>query len=401
MKRPAGAKPLRALPPTACLALAVSLGVAHAAPAYTVLYNFTGLADGGYPQSRLMQDTQGNLYGTTAAGGADLPVAMQAPSRVGPPYGVVFRLAPDGTETVLHAFGKGHDGADPQAGLVADAAGNLFGTTAGGGPSYNGTVFRLTASGREGILHDFSGGADGAMPEGSLLRIAPDLYAGTTYAGGSAGGGTVFVVEGRGHQYSSVFSFTGAPTGANPTGNLIAGDAGVFYGTAAGGGAAGNGVVFELNSGYTETILYSFQGGTDGGEPYGGLVRDKAGNLYGTTYGGGAANDGTVFRVTPQGTESVLHSFAGDTHDGGSPYAGLIRDEAGNLYGTTTGGGRKYRGTVFRLSPAGKMTVLHSFAGPDGATPLAPLMRDSQGNLFGTTSLGGTSDAGVVFKITP
>jgi len=396
-----GLDPMRATP-AAFLFLLISIpGLAQATPSYAVLYDFTGLADGGYPQSQLIEDAQGNLYGTTAAGGANQFTMTGSQSRVGPPYGVVFRLTPDGTETVLHDFGKRHDGTDPQAAVLAGPRGTLFGTTAGGGPSYNGMVYCLTAAGREIVLHDFLGGADGAMPEGSLLRIAPDTYAGTTYAGGSAGGGTVFVVDTRHRQYNSVFSFTGLPTGANPTGDLIADNEGNLYGTASGGGAAGNGAVFELNSGYAETTLYSFQGGNDGSEPYGGLVADKAGNLYGTTYGGGVGGYGTVFRIAPGGIESVLHSFAGDTHDGGSPYAGLVRDAAGNLYGTTTSGGRKYQGTVFKLSPGGKMTLLHSFAGPDGATPLAPLMLDKQGTIYGTTSLGGTSGAGVLFKIVP
>jgi len=366
---------------------------AHAAPTYTVLYAFTGQADGAYPQSQLIADAHGNLYGTAAAGG------ISPPSRVGPPYGVVFRVAPDGTESVLHAFGRGHDGADPQAGLVADRAGNLYGTTSGGGPTYNGTVFRLTPAGREAILHDFAGIPDGAQPEASLLRAASGDCIGTTYAGGTQGAGSIFQLRRAPASYDMMFSFTGAATGANPTGNLIRDAAGNLYGTASSGGTAGAGAVFTLTPANHESLLYSFQGGTDGSDPIGGLVRDSHANLYGVTYAGGAPGYGTIFRIAPDGTETILHAFAGTKTDGGAPYAGLVRDTAGNLYGTTTEGGKAGQGTVFKLSSHGKLTLLHSFTGTDGATPLAALMLDAQGNIFGTASLGGASDSGVVFEI--
>ncbi len=373
----------------ACLLPAVT----HAAPTYTVLYSFTGQADGAYPQSQLIADAQGNLYGTAAAGG------VAQPSRVGPPYGVVFRLAPDGTETVLHDFGRGHDGADPQAGLVADAQGNLYGTTAGGGPTFNGTAFRLSPAGHETILHDFAGLPDGAQPEGSLLRLAAGDYIGTTYAGGTQGAGAIFRVRRAPSGYDIMFSFTGAATGTNPIGNLIRDPGGTLYGTVTSGGAQGAGAVFAVTPANQESLLYSFQGGNDGSDPIGGLLRDKSGNLYGVTYAGGAPGYGTIFRVAPDGAETILHAFAATKSDGGAPYAGLVRDSAGNFYGTTTEGGKAGQGTVFSLSPGGKLTLLHSFTGPDGSTPLAALMLDKQGNNFGTASLGGASDSGVVFEI--
>jgi uncharacterized repeat protein (TIGR03803 family) len=372
-----------------------------ATPTFAVLYNFTGLADGDHPQCALIEDAQGNLYGTTAAGGiTNVPAAgPRTGSMVGPQYGVLFRLAPDGTETVMHEFGIGKDGANPRAGVITDAKGNMYGTTAFGGPSYAGTVFEMTPAGKETILHKFAGGTDGAVPEASLVRAGSNYY-GTTNEGGSFGAGTVFMV-GPKHAYSVLFSFTGATTGSFPLGGLVLDSAGNLYGDTYFGGNGDYGTVFMLSPSGTETILYSFKAGKDGKSPAGSLLRDGAGNLYGVTYAGGKTNDGTVFKLSPAGTEHQLHVFAGAPNDGAGPYSALIMDAQGNMYGTTSQGGTSDFGTVFELSPKGAITILHNFSGSDGEAPLAPLLLDAQGNLYGTTSLGGTANSGVVFEISP
>jgi uncharacterized repeat protein (TIGR03803 family) len=368
---------------------------AHRAPVYTLIFSFPGGSGGVSPLCTLIEDQAGNLYGTTAAGG------MSQPSIVGPEYGVVFEMTPGGTETVLHEFGVGKDGSDPRAGVVADGKGNLYGTTAEGGSTYNGMVFEVTPGGKEKRLHQFGSDPDGALPQGGLLSVGGGDFAGTTTYGGTAGEGTVFLASTKRSRYEVLFSFTGNSTGTNPTGALIRDKAGNLYGEASSGGNNGMGAVFMLTPSGTETLLYSFQGGNDGSEPYGGLVSDKEGNLYGVTYSGGASGYGTLFEIAPGGTETLLHTFAGTQSDGGGPYAAVIRDKAGNLYGTTSEGGASYQGTVFEYTSGGSFELLHSFAGPDGSTPLSGLLMDKQGNLWGTASLGGATDDGTVFELTP
>ena len=379
----------------------------------TVLHSFAGGADGGHPYAGLIMDASGNLYGTTSSGGADAG-------------GTVFKLAPNGSggymESVPHSFTGGSDGGGPYAGLIIDSAGNLYGTTSGGASGY-GTVFKLAPNGSGGYtettLYTFTGGSDGANSyAGLIMDTSGNLY-GTTSGGGS-GYGTVFKLAPNGsggYTETTLHAFTGQPDGANSYAGLIMDTSGNLYGTTYGGGASGNGAVFKLapngSGGYTESVLYSFAGQPDGAKPQAGLIIDSAGNLYGTTGAGGSSGYyGTVFKLAPNGsggyTESVLHSFTGGS-DGAGPYAGLIMDSGGNLYGTTeAGGGSGYWGTVFKLAPNGNggytESVLHSFAGgSDGAEPtFAGLINDASGNLYGTTSGGEVSnDYGTVFKLTP
>jgi uncharacterized repeat protein (TIGR03803 family) len=204
--------------------------------------------------------------------------------------------------------------------------------------------------------------------------------------------------------YSVLYAFPGGSDGCNPYGGLIRDRAGNLYGTTYGGGTSGYGVVFELTPTGFLTVLQPFAGGpNDGATPVDTLVRDGAGNLYGTTGEGGTNNNGTVFKITPAGAETVLHFFAGGNNDGASPFGGLTQDAAGNLYGTTVLGGTYGEGTVFKLTPAGAETVLYSFGAfsGDGSQPHAGLLRDRAGNLYGTARDGGTSGWGTVFKVTP
>lgn len=317
------------------------------------------------------------------------------------------------TFSVLYTFTAGpSSGTNPFAGVVLDASGNVYGMTDYGGsglwcPTGCGVVFKVASGGQESILHNFSGNnRDGASPTYNTLTSdgVGDVY-GTTYEGGSFGAGTIFAVTAAG-QERVLYSFTGATDGGFPYGGLIHDSAGNFYGTTSGRGSGtscpyGCGTVFKLDSTGKETVLYNFLGGTtDGAYPLAGVIRDSAGNLYGTTQGGGTSNLGTVFKIDTSGNETVLHSFTGP--DGSLPYGGLIRDGVGNLYGTTYSGGFVgSQGTVFKLAANGTFTLLHSFTfnGVDGAFPTGSLVADSSGNLYGTTLLGGSVGAGTVFEL--
>ena len=391
--------------------------VPPAAPTYIVLHTFVGSpADGAVPYAGLTPDGAGNLYGTTFYGGAHND-------------GVVFKLSPTGTETILHSFtGYPNDGGVPWAGLIRDAAGNLYGTTRQGGARCGtfgcGTVFKLSPTGTEKVLYSFSGGRDGGNPVAGLVRdTAGNLYGATNGGGATStcnapyGCGVVFKLSPTGAE-TVLHRFNGAD-GASPyAGFLVLDTAGNLYGTTNAGGAHNQGVVFKLSPTGSETVLHSFTGGADGGGPRAGLLRDAARNLYGTTLNGGtsvngpcAGGCGVVFKLSPcdSGYDfSVVYTFPGGA-EGGNPEAGLIQDPVGNLYGTTGSLAPGYN-VVFKLSPAGTETVLYSFVGgADGGTPYAGLVRDSAGNLYGTTVDGGdTSGAcgqgggcGVVFRLGP
>jgi uncharacterized repeat protein (TIGR03803 family) len=379
--------------PAAAIFVLAALGIPPAqAQTYKILLNFPASASGGENPyyGSLIRDTAGNLYGTTNGGG-------------GANYGVVFELHTTGKEKVLHSFGGFADGANPVAGVIFDSAGNLYGTTYFGGASGQGVVFKLDTTRTETVLYSFTGGADGGSPRSSLIRDSAGNLYGTTEYGGASGQGTVFKLDAAGTE-SVLYSFRGRADGATPVAGLVRDSAGNLYGTTYNGGASGFGVVFKVNTAGKETVLHSFAGGADGANPYAGLIRDSAGNFYGTTFYGGASNYGIVFKVDTTRTETVLYSFTGGA-DGGNPSAGVIRDSAGNLYGATTIGGAPGMGygVVFELDTAGTETVLHTFAGgAGGANPVGGLIRDSAGNLYGTTQDGGSSgNDGLVFEITP
>ena len=372
----------------------------------TVLYNFcsqSGCTDGSRPQAGLVLDANGNLYGTTVNGGANAK-------------GTAFKVSPTGTETVLYSFcalTDCDDGYHPEAGLVRDATGNLYGTAFDGGAHDGGTVFKLKPSGIEKVIYTFCstpGCRDGYYPHADLVRDSSGNLYGTTQYRGAFGGGTVFKVTPGGVE-TVLYSFcaqSGCADGSNPRAPLLMDTQGNLYGTTYHGGANGAGVVFKVTPVGVGTVLYSFcaqSGCTDGSNPRAGLALDTNGNLYGTTDIGGANGKGTVFKLSPGGTHTVLHSFCAQSGcaDGSRPQAGLILDANGNLYGTTYSGGAKGRGTVFKISANGTETVLHSFAanGIDGYNPVAGLVLDANGNLYGTTLSGGAKGGGTVFKVTP
>ncbi len=317
----------------------------------SVLFNFNGV-DGWFPSGEMVFDAQGNLYSTTSSGGTF-------------GYGTVFRLSPAGVETVLYNFpfpgaatvSQKHkllDGATPGP-LVVDSQGNLYGVTQNGGVaspgcrrfvnygnSTCGTVFEVTAAGAEKVLYRFGGGKDGMQPLAAM------------------------VLDGQGN----------------------------LYGTTGAGGTNGLGTVFKLSPAGTETVLYSFAGGQDAVNPSSRLVLDGQANLYGTTCAGGTFGWGTIYEVTASGSESVLYSFTGGA-DGGEPCAGLVRDSRGNFYGSAGVGGANGSGTLYELSSSGAFSVLYNFSGgADGGGPgelffeFSPLF-GTNGGLFGTTAIGG------------
>ena len=391
----------------------------------TVLHSFGNGTDGIVPDGSLLFDQASNLYGTTVLGGIH-------------GLGTAFELSPrqggGWTETILHSFGNGTDGISPNASLIFDSNGNLYGTTYFGGIHGQGTVFELSPSQGGGwtetVLHSFGSGTDGAQPYAALiLDMAGNLYS-TTYKGGVHGEGTVFELSprlGGGWTETVLHSFGNPATqdGADPFGDLVADATGNLYGMTQGGGIRGKGTVFELSlgqgGGWTETVLHSFGNPAtqDGANPFAGLIFDQDGNLYGTTYLGGIHSLGTAFELSPSGgggwTETVLHSFGvPGSQDGSDPEGGLIFDRSGNLYGTTMAGGIHVDGvcspvgcgTVFELSPreggGWTETVLHSFGnGTDGIFPQAGLVSDAVGNLYGTTESGGIHSMGTTFTLTP
>jgi len=338
----------------AALALFTALFATAGAHAQTfTLLGSFGGADGAFPNAGLVRDAAGNLYGAAKYGGN-----LNCDEELG--GGAAFGLNPGGTPILAYEFN--HDaapGCDPSSGVILDPEGNLYGTT------YYSTIYKIDSTGQAALLFQFLGVPDGSLPSGGLLRDAQGNLYGTTQSGGLAA---------------------------------------CAYNT-------GCGTIFKLYASGHESVLYRFTGGVDGAYPQSNLVQDAAGNLYGTAYNGGggpcANGCGTIFKLDPSGKLTVLHTFQGRT-DGSNPGTGLILDSANNLYGVTAnggdltcpGGGGRGCGTVFKLNASGRKTVLYMFlGGTDGAHPAPGLARDSAGNLYGATEVGGDYKAGTVYKL--
>jgi uncharacterized repeat protein (TIGR03803 family) len=370
---------------------------------FTVLITFHG-ANGAQPEAGLVQGVDSYLYGTTVANG---PVNLVLGN------GTVFKTTTNGVLSTLYVFGDNNpNGAQPAAQL-AGANGVFYGTTIFGGTNHGsfGTVFKLNTNGTHTTLASFSG-TNGAYPQAALVAGSDGSFYGTTAYGGTndttnGGDGTVFRVTTNG--VLTVLASLGSTNGANPLGELALGPDGSFYGTAQNGGTnnvanGGNGTVFKVTTNGILARLASFRG-TNGANPAAGLTLGPDGNFYGTTaYGGtndlASGGDGTVFRVTTNGTLTRLISFNGA--NGANPQAGLALYTNGSLYGTTAAGGAIGAGTVFKITTNGTFASLYAFpGGNDGATPTAALVLGADGNFYGTTSNGGTNFSGVAFQITP
>jgi uncharacterized repeat protein (TIGR03803 family) len=367
------------------------------AQSYSVLYHFKGGADGATPYAGVIHDTAGNLYGTTFLGG---------PANVGTIFKITGR-----NENVLYGFAGTKDQGYPMGSLVLDPSGNLYGTTnageplrrEGSRPSIYGTLFKVDANGSYRLLHTFTGQGDGAYPFGTMvLDRAGNLY-GTTVGGGDLDCVALYIGCGVVFKANSAGRFKVLAQGDGgwccPFGGLAIDSASNLYGTAVGG----DGSLFKLAPDGSLTVLHYFVG-SDGNQPYSSLIWDVEGNLVGTTiWGGDHSCDsgwgcGTVFRLKSDGTETVLYSFTG-SEDGMYPYASLALDTEGNLYGVASQGGTYGYGTVFKLDASGHLTVLHNFTGgTDGGNPYGTLLLSGK-SLYGTASIGGTFGCGVVFRV--
>jgi uncharacterized repeat protein (TIGR03803 family) len=378
------------------------------------VYAFSGGADGSHPNGSLISDSAGNLYGTSAEGGTNN-------------YGTVFKLSRSANrgwiENAIHSFNN-TDGAHPEGGLIFDSLGNLYGTTSMGGSFGIGTVFELSpgphGSWTEKVLHSLQG-TDGAYPYGGLAFDAQGNLYGTTYQGGQYsqqcyyGCGSVFEVSpiGNGQWTGKGIHIFNGNDGSAPFSTPVFDAAGNLYGTTTGFNSKNPGNVFQLtpngSGNWTESVLYNFTG-QNGDQPYAGLVFDSAGSLYGTTYQGGTAGfAGTVFKLTPDGngkwTETLLHSF--NNSDGSFVYAGVVFDSAGNLWGATSGYGPDV-GSIYKLAPNGdgtwSITVLHTF---NDIQVNGGVAFDAAGNAYSTSYEGGDlsgcggTGCGMVFQVAP
>ncbi len=400
---------LRAGAATAALALAfvltVATGAGHA-QTYQVIHTFSG-PDGAHPVAGLNIDRGGKLYGTVRTGHS------------GSNWGGAFQLRPAGTGWVfntLYIF----DGTVSSR-VIFGPNGTLYGTSPNNiaGHPY-GYVYNLTppvnactsalCPWNGSLLYAFSGGSDGATPlYGDITFDQSGNMYGTTSLGGN-GVGVVYEMTRSGNQWTEqpIYTFSGSPDGATPYAGTIFDTAGNLYGTTTAGGASGNGTVFELSpsgSGWTEQVLYNFQGGADGSDPVGGLIFDQSGNLYGATASGGTGGGGTVFELSPSGggwTHNVIYNFNGTGQCG--PWGTLFL-QSGNLYGTTLCDGAHSDGNVWELTSSGNSwtySSLYDFTGGnDGKQPYGNVIFDTSGNLYGTASTGGQNLVGVVWKITP
>jgi uncharacterized repeat protein (TIGR03803 family) len=348
--------------------------------------------DAAFPWATLLQASDGNFYGTTQNGG-------NTACNLG--CGTIFKITPDGKLTTFKFDGT--NGSQPYAALVQAANGDFYGVTSTGGADNLGTVFKFTPNGGLTTLHSFDG-TDGQVPTGTLVQATDGNFYGTTQSGGSTDQGTVFKITPSG-ALTTLYTFTGGADGVAPVAGLIQATDGNLYGTTW-GDAYHNlnvGTVFKITLRGKLTTLHSFET-TDGANPQGGLVQGTDGDFYGTTEEGGTYNYGTIFKLTPKGKLTTLHSFSGGT-DGDTPVCTLVQATDGNFYGTASYDGKYPNfGTVFKITPSGKLTTLHNFDSKDGSYPYAGLVQATSGKFYGATFAGGSSTActygcGTVFSL--
>jgi uncharacterized repeat protein (TIGR03803 family) len=401
-------------------ASATSTLTINATPTFTfdLLASLTGVS-GAYPgadppqNGNLIQASDGDFYGVTYASGFLSPRGTSG-------YGSAFKITASGAFTLLHTFAGGtSDGWNPEGSLVEGSDGNFYGVTSKLG-SNEGTVYRMTPSGQITVLHIFTGTAsDGEDPLASLIQGSDGSFYGTTEYGGTSGYGTVYKITPSG-SFTLLYSFPSitdsggnfSSEGSLPSGSLVEGSDGNFYGMTGFGGANGWGTVYQLTPSGGFTLLHSFaRVAGDGMYGFGSLVQGSDGNFYGMTGEGGSdpGEQGTVFKITPSGNFTLLHSFSGGTGDGSGPYGSLIEGSDGNFYGMTEYGGPNTDGydtgfgTVFQMTPSGTITLLHGFSNgitTDGQEPLGNLVQGNDGNFYGMTSRGGASADGTIFKLT-
>ena len=386
----------------ACALLLIFSAAALPASAqtFTTLARFNG-TNGENPYSAPVQGPNGDFYGATGYGGAN-------------DQGVAYEMTPQGSLTLLHTFSES-EAAQPFANLLLTSSGSFYSTSFEGGtsPFGSGTVFEMTPSGTVSVLYNFctSTCADGANPNDALLLATDGNFYGTTLSNGTNGDwGSIFRMTPSG-SLTTLYSFCSQPSctdGSFPYGSLVQGANGNFYGTTGDGGAQNDGSIFKITPSGTLTTLYSFcslSGCTDGKIPYSGLVLASNGSFYGTTNFGGANGKGSIFKITPAGVFTSLYSFCSQPSctDGSSPYAALIQATDGNLYGTTYRGGATNAGTIFKISPSGAFSVMYNFCSQtncrDGNLPIAGLVQSTNGSLYGATTGGGSGNLGTIYRL--
>jgi uncharacterized repeat protein (TIGR03803 family) len=348
--------------------------------AMSPLWSFAGSPSGSTPYSPLVQGPTGLFYGTTFEGGTD-------------GYGTVFLINTNGALTTLFSFDY-TDGGFVYGGLCLDVF-FLYGTTYFGGTDGDGTMFKISTGASFTSLTTLDP-ASGTYPEAGLVLGSDGNFYGTTSEGGDYEYGTIFRMTPAGSLTTLVsFNYT---DGGYPSSVLVQGSDGNFYGTTEDGGTNGWGTVFKMTPSGEFTSLYSFTGGNDGGSPIPGLVQANDGNFYGTTYEAGADGYGTVFEITSSGALTTRYSFTGGI-DGGDPWGGLVQAADGNLYGTTQADGAYGFGTVFQIAPTGQLATIAQFDGYLGAEPGAALVQGTDGNLYGTTESGGLNNDGAIYRL--
>jgi uncharacterized repeat protein (TIGR03803 family) len=394
-----------ALALVALLVLAVITTGAAQAQTFTTLFSFDG-SDGSFPFAGLAQATDGDFYGTASFGG------------VNGGYGTVFKITPSGTLTTLYNFCSQPgcaDGYSPTGGVLPATNGSFYGIANVGGANGDGTVFKITAAGKLTTLYNFCsqpGCADGSRPFAGLVQATNGAFYGTASIGGSIGEGTVFKITPSG-KLTTLYSFcsqSNCTDGANPEGVLVQGTDQNLYGTTFAGGANGDyGTVFKITPNGKLTTLYSFcsqSGCADGYHPQAGLIQSANGDFYGTTLGGGNSGDyGTFFKITPGGELTTLYSFCSQSGcaDGYNPSSELVQSTNGDFYATASAGGANGQGTVFSITPTGTLTTLYNFCAAGCTTggyyPTAGLLQSTNGTFYGTTYKGGSDGAGSVYSL--
>jgi uncharacterized repeat protein (TIGR03803 family) len=344
-----------------------------AASHFRVLYNFAGKPDAFGPLCAL-RDTQGTLFGISGGGGTN-------------DFGTIFKLTSDGTETVLYSFTK----APPRGNFVMDGSGNFYGATLSS-KNDGGTIFKVSPDGTKTVLHTFpEEGFNDASPSGVAMDSKGNLF-GATQGGGQFEFGTVFEIAANG-EFSTLHSFSDAD-GIGPSG-ITLDAAGNLYGTAFQGGAVEVGTLYKITPSGDFTVLHSFDGQHEGYSPDGQVAIDAQGNLFGTLTEGGDFGDGTLFKYDTSGKFSILHEFQGSPKDAAYPWGNLVVESNGKIFGVTQKGGENQKGTVFKLTRRGKFSILHSF---DGEYPEACLVSDHMAHLFGTALNGGSLNSGTLFR---
>nr|WP_317046582.1 choice-of-anchor tandem repeat GloVer-containing protein [Adhaeribacter arboris] len=350
---------------------------------YTVLRNLDYTNDGRNPQGSLVQGSDGSFYAMTPAGGLGN-------------RGTIFKVTPAGAYSILVHFPEAAKGQTPLGSLIQASNGNFYGLTSTGGTYNYGTIFKL-CDGAYSTVYSLNSGTSGSSPQGSLLQGTDGNFYGLTYNGGANGYGTIFKVT-PGGTYTALRNLNYTTDGGNPTGTLIQ-SAGNFYGMTSRGGANSYGTIFKISSGGSFTVLKHLDNTKTGSYPNGSLVQGADGNFYGTTYQGGANNYGTIFKITPSGTLTVLRNFD-NINDGRYPLSTLVKGIDNNFYGTSQQGGLFNSGTIFKITPGGTFTVLHNLDYVnDGGQPKGSLVQGSDGSFYGLTPEGGFFNSGTIFKI--